>query len=589
MEGERETRSVTAIMGGIAAVTAIVAVWLVFQVWGLGRTPFHTKGEPREAVVIADIVQQQRWVLPRRNGVELPAKPPLFHWLGALESLRAGTIDERSVRLPSAVSSGAAALVVFATGAVALGVRPGFIAALALLSSFEWLRAATSARVDMTLALGLTLAFAGLLLFRLSERALYLPVVYAGATWAVLSKGPVGIALPALAILLMSVVDRSCAFVRRTRFWRGLLAVGLIAGLWYGLALAQGGRAFFAKQVLDENVYRFIGLPQLTGGHRHSAGYLALALLAGLLPWTLFLPSVAAALWRTRRTLSRRDPRLFAVLWIALVFAFYALAASKRGVYLLPMYPAVCLLLGWWADAVMRGQVRPRWLARPASGAAWALAALCAVASIAAGASAIGFPLLSTAAQFAGPRAAREITAALSSADPTALGLLLAAASTAGAFTALAAGAQRWGAMAVGLFLAFGAVVVAVRQVVLPAIAQEQSRQRFVDTVRTALAGPDGLYAYQQADYGMVFYWGRSLPVYREPLSTKSPGYLVMAESDWQRVAQPARQLYERVPAIESGRAANLGHLTLLRRVRSPSSPIAQPLAHHAQTEEGNP
>ena len=87
----------------------------------LEAMPFHTKGEPREALMVQSIVRDHHWILPRRNAVELPAKPPLFHWLGAAVSFVRGHIDEGTVRLPSAVCSLIAAVIVLATGFVAVG------------------------------------------------------------------------------------------------------------------------------------------------------------------------------------------------------------------------------------------------------------------------------------------------------------------------------------------------------------------------------------------------------------------------------------------------------------------------------------
>ncbi len=61
-------------------------VCLLLFFWGLGNIPFYTKGEPREAVVVWEIYINGEWVLPLRNGTEIPSKPPLFHWLGAFVS-----------------------------------------------------------------------------------------------------------------------------------------------------------------------------------------------------------------------------------------------------------------------------------------------------------------------------------------------------------------------------------------------------------------------------------------------------------------------------------------------------------------------
>ena len=42
----------------------------------LGQSFFHTRGEPREAVVALSMLQQDNWILPVNNGVELAFKPP---------------------------------------------------------------------------------------------------------------------------------------------------------------------------------------------------------------------------------------------------------------------------------------------------------------------------------------------------------------------------------------------------------------------------------------------------------------------------------------------------------------------------------
>jgi len=46
-------------------------------------TPFYTKGEAREAVLVQAMRAEGNFVLPLRNGSEIPSKPPLFHWLAA--------------------------------------------------------------------------------------------------------------------------------------------------------------------------------------------------------------------------------------------------------------------------------------------------------------------------------------------------------------------------------------------------------------------------------------------------------------------------------------------------------------------------
>ena len=64
------------------------------------------------------------------------------------------------------------------------------------------------------------------------------------------------------------------------------------------------------------------------------------------LPWGLFLPLL---LWDAFRTGIRRgDDRIFLKLWFLVMFVFFSLSVGKRAVYLLPLYPALSLLLADW-------------------------------------------------------------------------------------------------------------------------------------------------------------------------------------------------------------------------------------------------
>lgn len=567
-------RAVRVLRAGIALL-AVVAVWTVSQLLGLGKAPFYSKGEPREAIAVADILQRGEWILPRRNAVELPAKPPLFHWLAAGMSSGLGGLSELTVRLPSALQSLGAAVLLLIGAGLLYGVRCGLVASLVLLTSFEWLRAATSARVDMTLAFGLTCAFVGLLMLRHEERTFWRVLVYVGVLWAVLAKGPVGLALPILQVIVISLLDRSAELLRRLHPIRGLAVVCILAGAWYGLATANGGYRFFAKQILDENVYRFLGSRQLTGGHRHSIVYLAVMLLVGFLPWSLFLPSIASESWRKRSQGYVRDPRTFVITWVLVVFAFYAIPASKRGVYLLPLYPALALLLACSFESLLRGELRFRLLRFTLILAGAFLAAVCGVAAFGAAGHAVSIPVVPAICSMLPMAGGADLqrTGLVLSAHAETLAVCFAAAAGASVLILLAA-RRRWWRLTFGaILLTVGILAVSVRCVILPEVAKERTRRNFVAEVRSTLAEPNQLSAYRSFDYGMVYYWGKPIPMEHIRLSASGPRYLVMSESQWTRLSKEERRSYERLPGVESDRGGNLGRLIIVQRIVS--SPAA--------------
>ena len=108
-------------------------------------TPFFTKGEPREALVVRRMVEEGDWLLPKRassNGWTIASKPPFFHWLGAVASRLGGAPSEWSVRVPSVLLATVAVLAIGVVAYVPLGGLAALVAMLMTASAFEWVRAA---------------------------------------------------------------------------------------------------------------------------------------------------------------------------------------------------------------------------------------------------------------------------------------------------------------------------------------------------------------------------------------------------------------------------------------------------------------
>src|SRR5690349_20814819 len=109
------------------AITAVGAV--LFQV-NLGGYPFYTKGEPREAVTVFDMLHGGGFILPLRAGIEVPSKPLLMHWLAAIISMIAGGVNEWTVRMPSGLFAIGGMLAAYMYVRRLFDDRVGFLAAL---------------------------------------------------------------------------------------------------------------------------------------------------------------------------------------------------------------------------------------------------------------------------------------------------------------------------------------------------------------------------------------------------------------------------------------------------------------------------
>ena len=163
-------------------------------------TPFFNKVEPREALVVQDIVRRGDWLVPLTRGTDIPYKPPLFHWSAAVVSSITGRLDEATIRFPSALYATLCVLLIYTLGHKLFGAQIALLGGGILATTLVYTIQAVTARVDMTLCFFVTLS---LVLFYLLYRGfltreLWRYAFYATVGIGILAKGPLGILLPGL-------------------------------------------------------------------------------------------------------------------------------------------------------------------------------------------------------------------------------------------------------------------------------------------------------------------------------------------------------------------------------------------------------
>jgi len=135
------------VRSAIGEAAVVVSICAALYLPGLATVPFYTRGEPREGLVVREMVRSGEWLVPSRPQGEPARKPPLYYW-AAVGALRASPDrPELALRLPSAVLATAAVAGTWATARAAFGAAAGLPAALVLASAFEWTRALVAARV----------------------------------------------------------------------------------------------------------------------------------------------------------------------------------------------------------------------------------------------------------------------------------------------------------------------------------------------------------------------------------------------------------------------------------------------------------
>ena len=203
----------------------------------------------------------------------------------------------------------------------------------------------------ITAFLSLTLVF-----FALSERyperrRQFLVLMYVSIGLAVLTKGPVAIALPALAFALYLGVRRELKRIRELMIPLGIVILAVIVVPWYAALYHQHGWTYIKSFLIVDNVERFtsgVGVQQ----HRGPWFYLPIV-LSDSFPLSLLLPCAAAAAWKTR---TRIETLLWC--WIAAIVGFFSVSVGKQDLYIFPIVSAVAALGG---VTIARGLTDERW------------------------------------------------------------------------------------------------------------------------------------------------------------------------------------------------------------------------------------
>lgn len=317
-------------------VLTLLTVAIVFI--NLGNIPLLDPDEPVYAETPREMIQMNDYISPRIYGDVWYDKPPMYYWLVA-GSFKLLGVNEYAARFPSAVLGVLGVLLVYGAAAKLFNERTGFAGGLVLATSLEYFYLCKAAVTDITLTFCLTAA----LLFFLG-RQYYL--FYLFSALATLTKGPIGFLFPGAIIILWLAVTRNFSELRRMKIPAGAVLFAAVAVPWYWLMYELHGTAFINGFIGVNNVTRF-----LTPEHAKTAAWYFFipVLAAGFFPWTSLLPQAVKAVFRHKESESY-PALLFLVIWAAFIFVFFSLSSTKLVTYILPVFPPLAILVGWYLD-----------------------------------------------------------------------------------------------------------------------------------------------------------------------------------------------------------------------------------------------
>lgn len=295
---------------------------------------------PREMVVSGD------WTTPRLNDLKYFEKPPLQYWATATAYTIFGEHHWTS-RLWTGLTGFAGILLVWFTGLRLFGREAANYAAILLGSSMLYVLMGHINTLDMGVTFFLTLGIAGLLLAQtqtgITQRRNWMLLAWAALALAVLSKGLMGLVLPGAALFIYCVVQRDFSVLKRMHWLPGLGLFLLITAPWFYLVM-KANPEFFQRFFIYEHYTRFTTKDL----GRYQPWYFFIPiLLVGMLPWTIVMFDTLLRTWCASKLPDKTfNAARFLLIWAVFIYLFFTVSGSKLPSYLLPMFPALGLLMG---------------------------------------------------------------------------------------------------------------------------------------------------------------------------------------------------------------------------------------------------
>jgi len=303
--------------------------------------------EGRYAEIAREMLVTGDWVTPRYNGYKYFEKPPLQIWATAT-AFQVFGIGDWQARLWTALTGFLTIVFIGFAGARIYSARAGWLAAVVLASSPMWVISGHMNSLDMGLSAFLVAALCSLLLAQTSHSKTstrhWMWWCWAFMALATLSKGIIGVVIPGMVFVAYSISAWDWRIWKRLHLISGTILFLAITAPWFVL-VAQRNPEFLEFFFIHEHLQRFTQTAHSRTGPIY---YFLPLLLLGFLPWIAQIPGAIALAWRERER--EFSAGWLLVCWFAVILGFFSVSQSKLPGYIIPIFPALALLVGHRLD-----------------------------------------------------------------------------------------------------------------------------------------------------------------------------------------------------------------------------------------------
>ncbi|HZT25250.1 MAG TPA: glycosyltransferase family 39 protein [Pseudolabrys sp.] len=352
------------------AAALLVAFALVAFLPGFFQIPPVDRDEARFAQATKQMLESGQYVDIRFQNEVRYKKPVGIYWLqaAAVELGEAAGVPEARTtiwlyRLPSLLGAIGAVLLTYWAALAFVSRRTALVAALMMASSILLGVEARLAKTDAVLLFTCVAAMGAMARIYLAQRRApdepsgwrEPAILWTAMAGGVLVKGPLIIMFVGLTALALSILDRSVRWLRALRPAAGLAWMIALITPWFAAIVAKSGTKFFTDALGHDMLAKVAGAQE---AHGAPPGYYLLLFFITFWPGAVLAGLAAPRVWQARREPGAQ----FLLAWLIPSWLVFEAAMTKLPHYVLPLYPAVAILI---AGILERGGlVKNRWMVR---------------------------------------------------------------------------------------------------------------------------------------------------------------------------------------------------------------------------------
>jgi len=311
---------------------------IVLYFWGNAHLAVTAPVEVNYAQTAKEMLAAGDYLSPQIYGNYWYDKPIFFYWeLIAAFSLFG--VTDFAARFFPALFAAAGLFMTYAFAERLYGERTAFWSVVILGTGVLYSVLAKLILTDMSLFVFFGGTLGAFFLGYYEQRRCWFYAAYACAGLAVLTKGPIGLLLPGLIILVFLALRRDLSALGRICIPTGLLVFAAVCAPWYVYMYLTHGTDFVNTFLGIHNVLR----ATVSEHAKWDVWYFYLGIyFLGMFPWSFALP---LALWRAWRFQPVIDVRAhFLLVWAVVVPVFFQFMATKYPTYSFPAFLPAAIL-----------------------------------------------------------------------------------------------------------------------------------------------------------------------------------------------------------------------------------------------------